>query len=960
MRSWSLIASIATSSAAIAQPVLITTPTTINPADTTIGGVPLATAQITVEGTTLTVNGSASIASLTLKRNAANVAAVLTHAAGGTVPAGGGDPVGFVLTVSGNVFIEGPSAALPASRVDVDGRGFPSDQGPGKGFGGTNQWGGGAGHGGNGTPGVTITSARPGTAYGNVLAPALLGSGGGQNLSATPGGPGGGAVRFIVNGTFTCDGIITANGNQGATYAGGGSGGSVWINAATITGSGSISVNGGQGGPSNGGAGGGGRIALYSPNNTFSGTLSASGNIGNPGLSYAGPGTIVQGTSGSPRPSLRIGTALSPTIAATPLPPSFTIGELVVGPNAFVSYNTGETANIDATSVTINERGQITADNITITAPTITLADVTSSIDTSGRGFPAATGPGRGFGGINQWGGGAGHGGFGGRGQNTASALAGVPYGDFAMPTTPGSGGGNNDAPRPGGPGGGVIRLNTSALTVNGNIKANGAPGSAFAGGGAGGSIWIQTTTMAGSGTVSAEGGAGPNGGGGGSGGRIAVYAPTFPATPTISVLGGLTSGTGPQQNGATGTIYRKTPTATLGTLIFDAASRTNDAPSSFVDDSVVNANVEVLNNASLSIPVGTSQYTLNIAGSLLVGTNASVNADGKGFGPDAGPGRGFGGLNQWGGGGAFGGDGGNGAGGALSLGGTSYGSVSQPIEPGSGGGSNTVSTPGGQGGGALRLIVAGPITLNGTISSNGTIGATYAGGGSGGSLFITTPSLVGTGTIKAQGGPGGPLSGGGGGGGRVAVYACNFTLPFANVTATGGVGFKNGGEGSVFFGASSITITTQPTSQSFNYNDALIQLSVAATTTRPGGVTYQWRQRNGAGEFIPLTEGQFGRYFDVTQPTLTITNATCLDDATYDCLVTDSCGSFPSKPATLTIGRRIGDFDNSGGTPDVGDIDAFFTSWLAGEDAADVDGSGGTPDVSDIDIFFRAWLEGC
>lgn len=52
-------------------------------------------------------------------------------------------------------------------------------------------------------------------------------------------------------------------------------------------------------------------------------------------------------------------------------------------------------------------------------------------------------------------------------------------------------------------------------------------------------------------------------------------------------------------------------------------------------------------------------------------------------------------------------------------------------------------------------------------------------------------------------------------------------------------------------------------------------------------------------------------------------------------------------------------DFDRSGGTPDVADIDAFFRSWLLGEDVADVEGSGGTPDVSDIDAFFGFWLAG-
>jgi hypothetical protein len=54
-----------------------------------------------------------------------------------------------------------------------------------------------------------------------------------------------------------------------------------------------------------------------------------------------------------------------------------------------------------------------------------------------------------------------------------------------------------------------------------------------------------------------------------------------------------------------------------------------------------------------------------------------------------------------------------------------------------------------------------------------------------------------------------------------------------------------------------------------------------------------------------------------------------------------------------------VADFDNSGGTPDAGDIDAFFTAWLAGDETADADCSGGTPDAGDIDTFFAQWLAG-
>lgn len=54
-----------------------------------------------------------------------------------------------------------------------------------------------------------------------------------------------------------------------------------------------------------------------------------------------------------------------------------------------------------------------------------------------------------------------------------------------------------------------------------------------------------------------------------------------------------------------------------------------------------------------------------------------------------------------------------------------------------------------------------------------------------------------------------------------------------------------------------------------------------------------------------------------------------------------------------------VADFDGSGGTPDAGDIDVYFASWLAGDASADADCSGGTPDAGDIDAFFAQWLAG-
>src|SRR5688572_386633 len=140
----SLIAALLFSaSAAFAQPVLITAPTTIGPQDATIaptkGGppVPLSSAEITVQATTLTINGRHTIASLSLVDTA-----VLTHSGATTFDyAGDGTDViyGMSLTVLGDV-------SIPAlSRVDVSGVGYAGSTGPGAGMLGGGSCGGGGG-----------------------------------------------------------------------------------------------------------------------------------------------------------------------------------------------------------------------------------------------------------------------------------------------------------------------------------------------------------------------------------------------------------------------------------------------------------------------------------------------------------------------------------------------------------------------------------------------------------------------------------------------------------------------------------------------------------------------------------------------------------------------------------------------------------------------------------------------
>ncbi|MBY0112945.1 MAG: hypothetical protein K2Y21_08995 [Phycisphaerales bacterium] len=272
-----------------AQPVLITSPQTINPGDGTViptaGGapIPLATAQITVRGTTLTINGRHSIDSLRLEADpSSRKPAVVTHDANFSFDYSGGaqtDVVnGLHLIVTNDVIID------PLSSIDVTAKGFPSTQGPGAGAnapgnGGANCAASGGGHGGAGGAAsiATYGSVAGGATYGSATAPTTFGSGGGAACGG--GGSGGGAVRIQTPGRVIIDGKINANGMAPPTDGypgGGGAGGSVWIQAGLLGGRGFVNAAGGNVsydqfdtfiGPSGpgqraSGAGGGGRVRL--------------------------------------------------------------------------------------------------------------------------------------------------------------------------------------------------------------------------------------------------------------------------------------------------------------------------------------------------------------------------------------------------------------------------------------------------------------------------------------------------------------------------------------------------------------------------------------------------------------------------------------------------------------------------------------------------------------------------
>jgi len=188
------------------------------------------------------------------------------------------------------------------SLISANGKGFPSDTGPGT---GDQRMGGSYG-------GVGMRNATT-TIYGSLTEPKDLGSGGGGNpeekgfCGFRPGGSGGGVVILDIKNKLNVNGIISANGggglpspeencsapSPGCGATAGGSGGSVHITVSTLEGSGHIRTNGG-GSCYRVGAGGGGRIAIYGNRDGFLGKIESLGGIGGSfGGIYAGEdGTI--------------------------------------------------------------------------------------------------------------------------------------------------------------------------------------------------------------------------------------------------------------------------------------------------------------------------------------------------------------------------------------------------------------------------------------------------------------------------------------------------------------------------------------------------------------------------------------------------------------------------------------------------------------------------------------------
>jgi hypothetical protein len=409
------------------------------------------------------------------------------------------------------------------------------------------------------------------------------------------------------------------------------------------------------------------------------------------------------------------------------------------------------------------------------------------------------------------FGSGAGHGGRGGSGINGVEG--GLTYGSYTDPDTAGSRGGAGSG-GVGGAGGGVVRIRVAnEFRLDGRLSATGLNAPVDnAGGGAGGTLHVTAGTLSGAGELTVDGGTGEwVEGGGGGGGRMALHLGRDAFTGARLARGG------GSRHGGSGTIYTRIGGAAVGTLVLDNGDKPGaltplEVPPSIrlvlsggttmypvTDLEVVSLHLK--SGATLTHTHGQRGLSVRVAGDFQLDAGAVLTASSKGYPLESDPGPGAGSMgSSAGAGGAHGGDGGVAWPGDV-AGGVGYGSVLEPVDFGSsgapGGGSDANARS--PGGGAIRIVVGGGFTVDGTIAADGA-GAWYdnQGGAAGGSIWITAATLSGAGAITANGGGGEWVDGGGGAGGRIALHVGrqDFT---GRVAANGGGGRQVGGAGTVY-----------------------------------------------------------------------------------------------------------------------------------------------------------------
>ncbi len=796
------------------------------------GGVPGASDDVVIDANvTVTINASTTINSLTLGNSGGTTSSTLNFnydAIGGTalIIDDGNLTIykNAVITHTGasndtligsiNIDVQSGNADIQG-YINVDYKGYDGGSrgrvgyGPGAGNPSGSSRAGGAGYGSKGSDG----DASGGVSYGSLINPTHLGSGGaggGSTSNGQTGGSGAGAIKLIVGNNFsvTNSGTITANGQNGVNDgsdndSGGGSGGTIYIEAANISGNGIIRANGGTA-YDGAGAGSGGRVVLkYSGTYSYTGTLTS--NKGSGGwVGYNGSLIVLDTTNNDLYIKGTQRWDANSSLEGT----TYTYRDIKIQNNSTLYLKGYYTTGTNGVGMTFNVR------NFEI--------DTGSSLNGNSFGYAggskgvAGIGPGAGQPSGSSYGGGAGHGG---RGAAGAGA-GGTTYGYLKAPVSLGSGGaggGSTSVGNNGAPGGGAITINaTTNIINNGAISVNGGNGlnggnDDMSGAGSGGSIYFVTVNFAGDGSISANGGNGVSGSGGGGGGRISIkYSGTNTYTGTVAANKGTGSTGG--ENGTVITtdttnndlyinntqIWRANPTKEGNSHTYRNVNISNGATFSY-------EGYYTNDNDGVGVTFNVTNFTLD-NGSTIFGDGMGFNGGGHGYN-GYGPGKSY--SNYRSSGASHGG-----VGAISNNNGTrssAYDELTDPVMLGSGsagGGTTTGGPDGADGGGAIKIIATGTVTINGEITMDGDNGSQaysserLSGGGSGGSVNIVSSIFTGTGTISADGGDGYTLTGysGGGGGGRIVIkYTTNNSFS-GTITADKGQYGDEGENGTVLY----------------------------------------------------------------------------------------------------------------------------------------------------------------
>ena len=222
--------------------------------------------------------------------------------------------------------------------------------------------------------------------------------------------------------------------------------------------------------------------------------------------------------------------------------------------------------------------------------------------------------------------------------------------------------------------------------------------------------------------------------------------------------------------NGLAGTVASWTQTADYtGTVTFLTRYPAQGGFTTFTvsgDCVISNGAWTHLANPATVTNINNELYRLRVTvgGALIMGAAGKIDATGKGYPGNQGPGYS---ANS---GGSHGGAGGMGYPPVRPSIGACYGSVTAPTNLGSGGSSALYS-----GGGAVMFTVAGNIMNNGLVCADG-LGGLGALRGAGGSVYLGCGALRGNGIIRANGGLSTPPNHSPGGGGRVALIQTSAT----------------------------------------------------------------------------------------------------------------------------------------------------------------------------------------